>query len=95
MHQSSAQNQPSPARGRSSLADTRLRDVGSGHQHSESVLEALDIELRSSRTSFWDTLIPQAAESAGATILYTEDLAIGQRYRAIQVVNPLIHFGTQ
>jgi predicted nucleic acid-binding protein len=62
---------------------------------SESVLQALDIELRY-RTSFWDTLILQAAESAGATILYTEDLAIGQRYRAIQVVNPLIQpFGTQ
>jgi predicted nucleic acid-binding protein len=62
---------------------------------SESVLQALDIELRY-RTSFWDTLILQAAESAGATILYTEDLAIAQRYRAIQVVNPLIQpFGTQ
>jgi predicted nucleic acid-binding protein len=62
---------------------------------SESVLQALDIELRY-KTSFWDALILQAAESSGATILYTEDLATGQRYRAVQVVNPLIQpIGTQ
>ena len=62
---------------------------------SESVLQALDIELRY-KTSFWDALILQAAESSGATILYTEDLATGQRYRAVQVVNPLIQsIGTE
>jgi len=62
---------------------------------SESVLQALDIELRY-KTSFWDALILQAAESSGATILYTEDLATGQRYRVVQVVNPLIQpIGTQ
>jgi predicted nucleic acid-binding protein len=62
---------------------------------SESVLQALDIELRY-KTSFWDALILQAAESSGASILYTEDLATGQRYRAVQVVNPLVQpIGTQ
>jgi len=62
---------------------------------SESVLQALDIELRY-KTSFWDALILQAAETSGAAILYTEDLATGQRYRAVQVVNPLTQpFGTQ
>jgi predicted nucleic acid-binding protein len=55
----------------------------------ESVLQALDIETRY-KTSFWDALIFQAAESSGASILYSEDLATGQRYGAIQVVNPLI-----
>ena len=55
----------------------------------ESVLQALDIEMRY-MTSFWDALILQAAESAGASILYSEDLATGQRYGAIQIVNPLI-----
>jgi predicted nucleic acid-binding protein len=54
----------------------------------ESVLQALDIELRY-KTSFWDALILQAAESSGASILYSEDLATGQRYRAVRVVNPL------
>lgn len=56
---------------------------------SESVLQALDIELRY-KTSFWDALILQAAESAGASILYSEDLATGQHYGSIQVVNPLL-----
>jgi predicted nucleic acid-binding protein len=55
----------------------------------ESVLQALDIELRY-RTSFWDALILQAAESSGASILYSEDVATGQRYRTVRVINPLI-----
>ena len=53
-----------------------------------SVLQALEIELRY-QTSFWDALILQAAESSGAAILYSEDLAAGQKYGAVEVVNPL------
>jgi predicted nucleic acid-binding protein len=34
-------------------------------------------------------LIVQAAGSAGATVLYSEDLAEGQSYGAVRVVNPL------
>lgn len=55
----------------------------------ESVLQALDIETRY-KTSFWDALILQAAESSGASILYSEDLAAGQRYGNIEIVNPLL-----
>lgn len=55
----------------------------------ESILRALDIEARF-KTSFWDALILQAAEEAGASILYSEDLAAGQRYGIVQVVNPLV-----
>jgi predicted nucleic acid-binding protein len=55
----------------------------------ESVLLALEIENRY-KTSFWDALILQAAERSGASILYSEDLAAGQRYGAVQVVNPLV-----
>jgi predicted nucleic acid-binding protein len=55
----------------------------------ESVLGALEIEMRY-KTSFWDALILQAAEFSGAPILYSEDLATGQRYGSIQVVNPLL-----
>ena len=54
-----------------------------------SVLGALEIETRY-KTSFWDALILQAAEDAGVSILYSEDLASGQRYGAVRVVNPLI-----
>ncbi len=54
----------------------------------ESVLQALEIEVRY-KISFWDALVLQAAESAGATVLYSEDLAAGQKYGPIQVINPL------
>jgi predicted nucleic acid-binding protein len=56
----------------------------------DSVIAALDIELRY-HTSFWDALILHAAESAGAAVLYSEDLANGQNYGSVQVVNPLLH----
>jgi len=55
----------------------------------ESVLRALEIEERHT-ISFWDALIVQAAESAGATVLYSEDLAAGRSYGAVRVVNPLV-----
>jgi predicted nucleic acid-binding protein len=54
-----------------------------------SVLHALEIEVRY-QTSFWDALVLQAAESSGAAVLYSEDLAAGQRYGSLQVINPLI-----
>ena len=54
----------------------------------ESVLEALDIEARY-HVSFWDALVIQAAHSAGADVLYSEDLSDGQSYGTVRVVNPL------
>jgi predicted nucleic acid-binding protein len=56
----------------------------------ESVLRALDIETRY-KTSFWDALIIDAADSAGATILYSEDLSDGQKFGHVEVVNPLLN----
>ena len=38
--------------------------------------------------SFWDSLILAAAESAGAEVLYTEDLNDGQQYGTIRIENP-------
>jgi predicted nucleic acid-binding protein len=55
----------------------------------DSVISALDIELRY-HTSFWDALVLHAAESAGAAVLYSEDLASGQSYGPVQVINPLV-----
>ncbi|MGH9613677.1 MAG: PIN domain-containing protein [Bryobacteraceae bacterium] len=54
----------------------------------ESIVEALAIESRYN-ISFWDALIIQAAGSSGAAILYSENLADGQRYGSVRVVNPL------
>lgn len=53
-----------------------------------SVLQALEIEVRY-KTSFWDALVLQAAESSGAAVLYSEDLTSGRKYGPIQVINPL------
>jgi len=53
----------------------------------DSALQALEIEERY-KVSFWDALILQAAESAGAAILYSEDFAAGQRYGSVRVINP-------
>jgi predicted nucleic acid-binding protein len=56
---------------------------------SEAVIRTLEIEVRY-KISFWDALILQAAEQAGAVILYSEDLAAKQSYGTVRVVNPLI-----
>jgi predicted nucleic acid-binding protein len=53
-----------------------------------STLHALEIEVQY-QISFWDALILQAAESVGAAVVYSEDLSTGQKYGAVQVVNPL------
>jgi predicted nucleic acid-binding protein len=54
-----------------------------------SVIQALELEARY-KISFWDALIIQAAESSGAGILYSEDLASQQSYGSVRVVNPLL-----
>jgi predicted nucleic acid-binding protein len=53
-----------------------------------SILEALDLEARY-QVSFWDALVIQAAQVAGAAVLYSEDLSDGQRYGLLRVRNPL------
>ena len=41
------------------------------------------------KTSFWDSLIIAAANSAGVSELWTEDLTEGQVYGEVKAVNPL------
>lgn len=55
----------------------------------ESVVEALELELRH-RISFWDALVLHSAQSARASVLYSEDFAAGQKYDGIEVINPLV-----
>lgn len=54
----------------------------------DSVLAALDIEERYG-ISFWDALIIEAAQSAGAGIIYSEDFSEAQNYGTVAVINPL------
>jgi len=55
----------------------------------ESIVRAIEIEDRY-RVSFWDGLMLQAAEKAGARIVYSEDLTHGGTYASIVVVNPFV-----
>lgn len=55
----------------------------------DSVLGALELEERY-RISFWDALVIHAAQAAGAEVLYSEDLADGQDYGGVTVVNPFV-----
>jgi predicted nucleic acid-binding protein len=41
------------------------------------------------KLSYWDSLIVAAAHRSGAHVLWSEDLADGQRYDDVRVVNPL------
>ena len=43
---------------------------------------------RVSRLSYWDSLIVETALSAGADVLFTEDLQDGQIIEGLRVVNP-------
>jgi len=40
------------------------------------------------RISYWDAAIVAAAESLGARVVYSEDLADGQKYGRVRVRNP-------
>ena len=55
----------------------------------DSILAALDLEERH-QISFWDALVVHAAQTAGADVLYSEDLSDGQMYGSVRVVNPLL-----
>lgn len=55
----------------------------------ESIVQALGIQARF-KISYWDALIIQAAETADAMALYSEDLAAGQKYGSVTVINPLM-----
>lgn len=49
---------------------------------------AFDVQIRW-HLSYWDSLIVAAAQRARAPIIWSEDMADGQRYDDVTVVNPL------
>ena len=53
------------------------------------VIAAIELH-RLTRISFWDALIVHAARSAGAAVLYTEDLQPGAVLGGVRVVNPFL-----
>ncbi len=53
------------------------------------LIRAIELETRY-QISFWDGLMLQAAERAGAATVFSEDLLHGQRYAGVRVVNPFV-----
>ena len=53
------------------------------------VIAAIELH-RLTQISFWDALIVHAARSAGALVLYTEDLQPGAVLGGVRVVNPFL-----
>ncbi|MBI5018111.1 MAG: PIN domain-containing protein [Deltaproteobacteria bacterium] len=53
------------------------------------IIRAMDLADRCG-ISFWDGLIADAANQAGAKILYSEDLNHGQEYGSVRVTNPFL-----
>lgn len=51
------------------------------------VLEAIDASVRW-QISFWDAMLITTARTAGASILWTEDLSHGQNFDGVEVRNP-------
>ncbi len=51
-------------------------------------LEAAAIEVNAQRFSFWDAVLLAAAEEAGCTVCFSEDMKDGAKLGAITVRNP-------
>lgn len=51
------------------------------------IISAIELH-RLTQISFWDALIVHAARTAGATVLYSEDLQAGRALGGVRVVNP-------
>ncbi|HXC56821.1 MAG TPA: PIN domain-containing protein [Rhizomicrobium sp.] len=57
-------------------------------QYGTDVLEIAAIEVQAQRFSFWDAVLLAAAERAGCTICFSEDMADGATLGNITVRNP-------
>jgi predicted nucleic acid-binding protein len=53
----------------------------------EDILAAIDLHERY-QISFWDALVIRSAQQSGCKVLWSEDLADGQDYDGVKVVNP-------
>jgi predicted nucleic acid-binding protein len=68
----------------SDFSDLRVVTVAAAQ-----ILRAAEIAPRL-KLSFWDALIVSAAESAGASLLLTEDLSHGHSYLGVRARNPFL-----
>jgi predicted nucleic acid-binding protein len=66
------------------LCDLRLIAI-----ESPQLLRAADLAAKF-RVSYWDALILAASETAGASLLLSEEFSHGRDYGGVRVVNPLL-----
>jgi predicted nucleic acid-binding protein len=71
-------------------AEEVLADLGSWKLHRPAHADLLNAARlqRRYKISWWDALIVQSALALGCTILWSEDLARGQRYGSLSVQSP-------
>jgi len=65
----------------------RLADLSVVQVDPDLILSAIGMSIRN-KLSLWDALIVRAAQESGATILYSEDLQHGQKFDALEIVDP-------
>jgi predicted nucleic acid-binding protein len=73
-------------------AEEVLADLGSWTIHRpghEDLLDAARLQRRY-RIAWWDALVVNSAIELGCRVLWSEDLADGQRYGAVTVRNPFL-----
>lgn len=55
----------------------------------ENVLHAMQISKKT-QFSYWDSLILAMAVDTGCSVLYSEDLNIGQEIEGVRIINPFV-----
>ena len=53
------------------------------------VLHAMQISKKT-QFSYWDSLILAMAVDTGCSVLYSEDLNIGQEIEGVRIINPFV-----
>ena len=76
----------------SQQAEDVLADLGSWTLHRPAHTDLLNAARlqRRYKIAWWDALIVQSALALGCAILWSEDLARGQRYGSLKVQNPFL-----
>ncbi len=72
------------------LAQRNVEALAQAHAvrfETQDVIAAIELH-RLTRISFWDAMIVHAARSAGADVLYSEDLSTGRVIGGVKIQNP-------
>ena len=65
----------------------RQASLGKWFDSLPDILAAIDLH-RLHKLSFWDALVVRAAQQAGCTVLYSEDMQNARQVDGLRIVNP-------